>query len=147
MEIPKRHIEIDFEKEDWKEQGTSCPTCGSKSAQYNGWNNYETWCVALWLGNEESSHTYWAERAQEIVNTIDAGTRFGTLAHLFSNEDAQVAELAAELQESHDQERPDMGGVFLDLLTSALSSVDWREIARSYISECGQPASVEDEDV
>ena len=30
---------------------------------YNGWANYETWAVALWIGNEAGSHEYW-EREQ-----------------------------------------------------------------------------------
>ena len=25
---------------------------------YNGWKNYETWCVALWIGNDEGSYNY-----------------------------------------------------------------------------------------
>lgn len=24
-------------------------------AEYNGWSNYETWAVALWFGNEQST--------------------------------------------------------------------------------------------
>jgi hypothetical protein len=31
---------------------------------YNGWTNYETWAVSLWLGNEESSYRHWAYTAQ-----------------------------------------------------------------------------------
>ena len=33
--------------------------------EYNGWKNYETWCVNLWLTNEEGSDRYWRERGQE----------------------------------------------------------------------------------
>src|SRR4051794_18704009 len=32
--------------------------------RYNGWANYETWCVHLWLTNEEESYRYWREEAR-----------------------------------------------------------------------------------
>ena len=32
---------------------------------YNGWTNYETWCVALWIDNEEPTQRYWHEQAQQ----------------------------------------------------------------------------------
>lgn len=28
------------------------------SQEYNGWTNYETWNVALWMDNDESSYQY-----------------------------------------------------------------------------------------
>jgi len=32
--------------------------------KYNGWTNYETWAVKLWMDNEEPSYRYWRERAE-----------------------------------------------------------------------------------
>lgn len=40
----------------------------SEDKKYNGWTNYETWNVALWLDNEEGSYNYWRETAQEIYD-------------------------------------------------------------------------------
>ena len=34
---------------------------------YNGWSNYETWNVALWLDNDEGSYNYWQDRTREIA--------------------------------------------------------------------------------
>src|SRR4051812_39024626 len=32
--------------------------------RYNGWANYETWVVRLWLDNEEPAYRYWTEQAK-----------------------------------------------------------------------------------
>jgi hypothetical protein len=37
----------------------------SDDKKYNGWTNYETWNVALWLDNEQSSERHWRGAAQE----------------------------------------------------------------------------------
>ena len=33
--------------------------------KYNGFNNYETWVVKLWLDNSEGDYNYWQEAAEE----------------------------------------------------------------------------------
>ena len=43
---------------------------------YNGWTNYETWNVALWIDNEESSQGYWRTESQE---TYDVGIEAGLI--------------------------------------------------------------------
>lgn len=39
---------------------------------YNGWTNYETWNVALWIGNEEGSYRYWQAVTQECYDEATA---------------------------------------------------------------------------
>lgn len=38
-----------------------CPVCSSK--EYNGWANYETWNVALWMGNDGGLYEMGCEAA------------------------------------------------------------------------------------
>ncbi len=38
----------------------------AKEHGYNGWKNYETWSVKLWIDNDQGSEQYWNEVAQEV---------------------------------------------------------------------------------
>jgi hypothetical protein len=98
--------------------------------RYNGWTNYETWNVSLWLDNDEGSYTYVRERADEL--------KAEAVAARDENEsvDDPTYELAEWLEEFVEETTPDLGAsMFADLLGAALSEVDWREIAESVLSE------------
>lgn len=90
---------------------------------YNGWTNYETWVVNLWIDNEQGDQEYWREQAQEALDGQDG-----------SVEDA-VDRLEDQLQDWFLEARGECKtpGVFGDLLQSALSEVNWRELARHYV--------------
>lgn len=94
---------------------------------YNGYTNYETWCVSLWMDNEKGSQDFFFEQAKELYDhaTAKPGMSRKTLARLA---------LADWLKEYHTEEnRPELPGVYGDLLGAALSAVNWDEIARHYI--------------
>ena len=38
--------------------------------RYNGWSNYETWNVALWLDNEEPMYILTRETMRELWNSL-----------------------------------------------------------------------------
>lgn len=82
--------------------------------EYNGWTNYATWNVNLWLTNDEGSYNYWMERAR----------------------DSEVNELAIALEGEHKEAMPELdSSTYSDLLQHVLGSVNWREIAKSLIEE------------
>jgi hypothetical protein len=93
------------------------------STKYNGWTNYETWCVNLWLDNEEPLQRYWA-----------------AIAALWLNQEpnARLAayELARQLAEEVIDWKPEVTGMWADLLGAALSEVNWNEIAGYMIGSC-----------
>lgn len=97
---------------------------------YNGWSNYETWAVNLWLSNEEGSYRHWTDRTRELL-ADSAG------------EDADrsaLARLARELEESVRGEcEIGMASLPADLMNAALGEVDWWEIARSWIEDQTPP--------
>lgn len=86
------------------------------STEYNGWKNYETWLVNLWIDNDGDSW-HWRERAAELRDTSD-----------LSDEMEQFyTELAAQSIPS--------SGMFNDLFNSALREVCWYDIAEHYIED------------
>jgi len=88
---------------------------------YNGWTNYETWAVALWIDNEEGSYLYSREL---VAAAADAHPEYPTSG------------AADALKEWQEEQRPDLGAsVWADLLGAAFDDVDWHEIAENYLSE------------
>lgn len=94
---------------------------------YNGWKNYETWAMALWIDNDEGSYDMSREMAtqarQDVADRTATGcTEAGTLATMLRS---WIEETQPEIENS----------VWLDLMTAAFSEVDWYEIAENYLSE------------
>jgi hypothetical protein len=89
--------------------------------RYNGWTNYETWVVNLWMDNEEGSHDYKNEAEEQ--------------KHFSKMEDA-VCILADRLKDDHEDRKCNIlenaeltSSVWADLLGATLSEVNWNEIA------------------
>lgn len=83
---------------------------------YQGWTNRETWCVALWLNNEQGLH----EGARSACNT-----------------DGEMLQEAAQSLEDYVneviEEDTDVGGkMILDLVNCALARCDFRAIAETF---------------
>lgn len=95
--------------------------------EYNGWTNYETWVVNLWMDNEEGTYDYWREIAQEIYEHDAEEPAVGGLG--LTKMDDAVYLLADRLKDYHEENRPELPGVYGDLIGAALSETNWREIA------------------
>ena len=75
---------------------------------YNGWTNYETWNVNLWLDNEPGAY----EDKREIIRR--AGNKW---------------EAEKDLRAYVEDMMPDLGAsMWADLLGAAMSEVNWGEI-------------------
>ncbi len=89
---------------------------------YNGWTNYETWCLNNWIDNDQ----YLAERKAELVREV-------TLHY----DDKQVYELSL-LLESMVEELKDNAlevGLLSDLLGGAIGKINFYELAEHYIED------------
>ena len=86
----------------------------SEDKTYNGWTNYETWDVKLWLDNEEGTYSDMRE-----------------LAKSHSGDKYQMSKAVREYVENM---MPDIeASMFSDLLLAALSDVNWYEIGEAYL--------------
>ena len=103
---------------------------------YNGWMNWETWAVNIWIENDEGTQGYWADRAQCLLEQHLRNQREEGAA-----EEAAVFDLADEMQEQHEDALPELTGFAADLLDAAMSEVNWREIARALVEAAKEEAN------
>jgi hypothetical protein len=101
---------------------------------YNGWTNYETWLVNLWMDNEQGSQAFFREQAREYLSTAQADDVWTKTQHAWF-------QFADWLKEYHEEFQPELPGVYVDLLGGALGSVNWSEIARHYIEAIEEEAN------
>jgi len=101
---------------------------------YNGYENYETWAVALHISNDEKLYNRWRVLAGSIQATAAA-------TETFSQREVVVYELADQLRNALQESAADQelsgrySGIMSDLLMAALSEVNWDEVARSLLDE------------
>ncbi len=95
---------------------------------YNGWTNYETWVVNLWMQNDETSSAQYRQLAQEMYEQSEANS-------INTREVVARYSLAEALKADFDENTPETEGVFADLLNSALSEINWYEIAGNLLEQ------------
>lgn len=101
-------------------------------SDYNGWTNYPTWAVALWLDNDRS--LYEETRALTRMH-LSIAPDDENVPEIWTAEEAARYRLADTLKAwMRDDLAPDLGASFAsDLLGWALDHVEWDEIAQSRI--------------
>ena len=106
-----------------------------KQNTYQGWTNYETWAVALWLTNDESSYRYWQEITLEYVEYAPDCPQ--VMDGVWTQEQAARFKLADRIETEVSDASPlaDDSSLYADLLSASLSEVNWREIADSWLED------------
>lgn len=114
---------------------------------YNGYSNYETWAVQLWIDNTESSSAYWRRLAEEVYNHQAEEPVLGGLG--MTKTDDAIYLLADKLRESYNHQMESVlseanvnGTVWADLLNASVCAVNFGEIAKN-LMESVVPAPVE----
>ncbi len=102
---------------------------------YNGHTNYETWCVGLWLGNEEGPYNHCRELARECKE--NAGEDRRVREKIWTEEQAarfNTADAIREyVEECHKPELP--ASMASDMLNAAFAEVDWNDVAEGFLEE------------
>lgn len=111
----------------------------TENKTYNGWTNYETWNVKLWMDNDEGSYRYWQETAEEswkdsasYTPSYEGQTR----------KEFWLCQFSDHLKQSFENDSQDIleragveSSMWSDLLGAALSEVNWYEIAESFAND------------
>ncbi len=106
----------------------------AKGKRYNGWTNYETWAVSLWIDNDQATYLHWREETARHVRESDDDEMVGK--GIWTAREAARYKLAQQLRDEVTDAAPDLeASVYSDLLQAALDDVDWIEIAESRLDD------------
>lgn len=112
----------------------------TETKAYNGWTNYETWSLALILDNDEGSYRYWRGVAQDCWDVADGDKTF-------SREDRAAFELEDRLQAETEEAMPEnLSPLWSQLLSAAVSEINYREIAENWIDNVDKTEDEEEDE-
>lgn len=114
-------------------------TVATQDTTYNGWANYETWAVGMYLdGNYDGEGTYLAvlDLVRDLVRERNQAAEDGEQPFYAS----YVADALKDwTTERIGEETDDLAnGIAADLLGAALSAVDWHELGEHKVAEVNE---------
>lgn len=92
-----------------------------EDTKYQGWANYQTWNVKLWLDNEQGTYN-------DMYSYVESTKSVQQLSEW-------IEDYVQELRYSTYGDAANAASMFTDILNNALANVNWREIAQSYIDD------------
>jgi GTP cyclohydrolase III len=113
---------------------------------YNGWKNYETWAVKLWLDNEEAGQALQQELLEQAQNDVAQALSnpndcfplvFKMDSPYWSKEEAVKFTLTNLLNDYITENNPlaKTFSVYSDLIATAIDKVSFRELAAHIIAD------------
>lgn len=102
----------------------------SNEKGYNGWANYETWLIKLWMDNDGEIDGLIETDAPQIFDDAEADKTFTKSERARLN----FAEFLKDYKEEQ-IEAKELNGFIADLVTSAMSEVNWNEIADNILRD------------
>ena len=105
---------------------------------YNGYANYETWLISVWIDNEQGSIDFWVNVAKYHYEQAKE-TKF------FTRQEEAVFTFADDMKEYFEDNIPDsteIGGLYADMLYGCMIVVDWGELATKYMEQAMENIAV-----
>jgi hypothetical protein len=105
---------------------------------YNGWKNYPTWCVNLWMANDEGLYGLVLDQARQFIEDAPEHHNVPTI---WTADEAARFELADWMKDTLCEAGgeyglvPELEGFPSDLLGYALQQVEWTDIAEHWIAD------------
>ena len=97
---------------------------------YNGWSNYETWLVNLWMTNDKATNDYFADVARDaLADSMDKRERLALPADKASAVSAIEDCIREWVEDQIESAESGQAGLVSDLLGAAVANVDFRELA------------------
>ena len=97
--------------------------------QYNGYANYPTWNVSLWIDNDQGMYAEVLERACDILESAYA-SEFSTRVQVANYE---LQEYLKELITDEHNPLAEDCNMYSDILGWALDCVNWHELAENWL--------------
>lgn len=113
----------------------------TKNECYQGWSNYATWAVALWIDNDQNAYQYWREQLD--VQREQAPRCEQVRSGIWTVAQAVQFSLADQLCTAITEASPLRSStLYTDLLTASIQQVNWTEIAGHWMAEIEPMAAV-----
>lgn len=105
-------------------------------SDYNGWKNYPTWNVKLWLDNDESTVEWVKSMYAEAADNIGKGAQLRPM--VFSLKEWTLFEFRDRLEDAIKRQAEmeiETPSMFTDCLQWAIGQADFFQIAKAYQEE------------
>ena len=108
-----------------------------ESEKFEGFANFETFCVYSWLANERGTNRYWRRQARKQLKRApdSAQVKEGTWTKAVAAKFNLADQLERELNEAAPIGMLDM---YTELMMAGLDRVEWAELAETFLADMGQ---------
>src|SRR3954463_9068057 len=115
-----------------------------ESEKFEGFANFETFCVYSWLANDRGTNRYWRRQAwKQLKRASDsAQVKEGT----WTESAAAKFNLADQLERELNEAAPiGMIDMYTELMMAGLDRVEWAELAETFLADTEQATPTEKE--
>jgi hypothetical protein len=103
------------------------------NTKYNGWTNHDTWLCNLWFDNFDFT---------DLMHMFDGCEDKGDITNIIED---YIKDYVEEFVESY-LAPGDTHGFIHDMLNSAISEIDFRDIAEHYVDDVAEELELVNED-